>query len=131
MSESFVVLRSCFGSHYSAEMLKADVVVVPLSKHDISAGQMVALHGLACGKPVIITDTPIVREYFERTEPVLIVRPEDSQAIVDALRALADREDVLSIERNARAVFEARFNERVYAERLYAAITDYLKSCGK
>jgi glycosyltransferase involved in cell wall biosynthesis len=83
----------------------ARAVVVPLRTIRRSAGLITYLNAMALGKPVIVSDTPAVREYVEHERTGLVVPPED----VDALRTAigwtlddANRDEVVAMGRRAR-----------------------------
>lgn len=76
----------------------ARVVVVALgARPDRTAGQQTYLNAMALGKPLIVTDSPGVREYVEDGRTGIIVPPGDPQAMAEALRWMLDpanREEV-------------------------------------
>ena len=112
------VLRSCYADQYSAELIKASVVVVPLTNPEISAGQMVVMHGLACGKYVIVTETPITREYFSGIDCVAFIRQGAADELADAIETAVERisAEPHAIFLSARSVFELRFNIDCFAK---------------
>ena len=84
----------------------ARLVVVPLRTIRRSAGLITYLNAMALGKPVIVSDTPAVREYVDSGRTGLVVPPEDAAALRDAIRWVADPAngtEVASIGRRARA----------------------------
>jgi len=69
-------------------------VIVSLSEVAILMGQMVALHALCCGKPVIIAEMSNIRAYFESLEVVALLALRDADAMVSAIerfRSVQDR----------------------------------------
>ncbi len=118
------VLRNCHGENYSRELTKASIVVLPLVNPEISAGQMVAMHALAAGKPVVITSTPVTKEYFEDVSMVWFVEPNDVAAMIAAIkevRSLMLREPN-TVFTEARQAFEDHFAIDRYAERVCRAL---------
>jgi len=106
-----------------AELLReAGVVVVPIRAGiDRSAGQQTYLNAMALGKPVIVTDTPGVRDYIEDRETGLIVPPGDAEALAGAIRWVLDPGNRTEVERmrlKARHVARARFSRRNYIAHL-------------
>jgi glycosyltransferase involved in cell wall biosynthesis len=102
-----------------AELLRqASVVVVPIRAGvDRSAGQQTYLNAMALGKPVIVTDTPGVRDYIEDRETGLIVPPGNTEALAETIRWALDpsnRADVARIRIRAREVARSRFSRRDY-----------------
>lgn len=75
-------------------MAACHVVVVPL-KHNLHAsGLTVVLEAVACGKPVIASDTGGLRHYFSDTE-VTYVPPGDPEALRQAVSTLFANEAAL------------------------------------
>jgi len=84
----------------------ARLVVVPLRTVRRSAGLITYLNAMALGKPVIVSDTPAVREYVEHERTGLVVPPEDVDALRGAIEwALDDRnrQEVEAMGKRARA----------------------------
>lgn len=118
------VLRSCYGEDYVRELMNAEAVVVPLGVRDISAGQMVLLEAMACGRPTIITRTPTVEDYVSHGHESLLVPPGDVQALREAIVRLEnDKALAAALGAAAREAFEARFTMRVFVRNLVAAVS--------
>jgi glycosyltransferase involved in cell wall biosynthesis len=66
---------------------RARIVVVPLFDTNVSSGQLVLLHAMALGKPVIATRTSGTEDYIESFVNGVLVPPSDP----DALRKAIDR----------------------------------------
>lgn len=118
------ILRACYGADYIKEIKDSDIVVVPLSVTDISAGQMVIIQAMAYGKPVVVTNTPTISDYIVDGENGLLVRHRDP----DDLRAkvLALRDDPLLRARlaaGARQTYETQFSQRAHVRHIVRAIT--------
>lgn len=58
-----VFLRNCHGNEYISKLHQAEIVVIPLARDDISAGQMVLLHAMAYRKPIIASDCISIKNY--------------------------------------------------------------------
>lgn len=107
------------------ELLRnARVVVVPLAdREDRTAGQQTYLNAMALGKPVIVTDSPGVREYVEDGRTGIVVPPADPAALASALRFVLDPANVAEIERMSAAAAHTartRFSPESYAAALLA-----------
>lgn len=63
----------------------ASVVVVPLNETHISTGQLVMLHAMAAGRPVIATRTSGTVDYITHGENGLLVPPHDPRALRSAI----------------------------------------------
>jgi hypothetical protein len=101
------------------ELLReAGVIVVPLRAGvDRSAGQQTYLNAMALGKPVIVTDTPGVRDYIDDRDTGLIVPPGDAEALAGAITWVLDPDNRAEVERirvRARDVARTRFSRRNY-----------------
>ena len=113
------VLRRCHGDEYLRHLLEAAVVVVPLLVGDISAGQMVMIQAMACGRPMVVTDTPTTREYVSHGVEALLVPMGDAAAMAGAIAALlgdAALRDRLG--RSAAEAFHRRFSTEAYVRAL-------------
>lgn len=81
------------------------------------------LEALACGRPVVATDLPGVREAVEDGRDALLVPPADEAALCDALVALAgDAARRAALGRAGRAHAERDFDQRRQQAELWAAI---------
>ena len=83
------------------ELLRnARAVVVPLAtRDDRTAGQQTYLNAMALGKPVVVTDSPGVREYVEDGKTGLVVPPNDAEALAKALRWVLDPANAQKVDR--------------------------------
>jgi glycosyltransferase involved in cell wall biosynthesis len=91
------------------ELLRnARAVVVPLAdRGDRTAGQQTYLNAMALGKPVVVTDSPGVREYVEDGRTGIVVPPGDAAALADALRWVLDPANASAVERMTTAAADA------------------------
>ena len=79
---SFAELRNYYGS--------AKAVVVPLNGVTYAAGVTGAVEAMACGRPVIATETAGIAEYLGQIDPRLRVPPGDPDRMAQAVQFLAD-----------------------------------------
>ncbi len=78
-------------AEFSKLLEGARVVVVPLQDRRISTGQIVILHAMALGKPVIVTRTSGSVDYIDDGENGLLVPPSDPEALRRAIdRVMSD-----------------------------------------
>jgi glycosyltransferase involved in cell wall biosynthesis len=92
---------------------EADVVVLPSTYNEGVPRSL--LEALACGKPVVTTDWKGCRDTVEHEGNGLLVRPNDTASLIDALGSLATC-DIGMLERlgrRSRHVAEQRFDERI------------------
>jgi hypothetical protein len=107
------------------ELLRAaKAVVVPLEdRDDRTAGQQTYLNAMALGKPVVVTDSPGVRDYVEDGRTGLVVAPGDAAAMARALRWTLDPANAAAIDAMtdaARREATTRFAPESYARSLLA-----------
>jgi glycosyltransferase involved in cell wall biosynthesis len=77
-----------------------------------------AFQALACGTPLVTSDTPAARELLVDGESALLVPPGDAGALVGALRRVAtEPETARHLAGGGRAVYEARASEQVTGQR--------------
>lgn len=112
-------------------MRAAAVCVAPLRADDRNLSQgaspLKLLEYMACGRPVVASDLPIVREVTANGECVLLARPDDPAALADGLIALlSDPARAADLGRRAAEHVHQHYTWAVAVERLlgvYAAIT--------
>ena len=122
------VLRDCFGQAYLRQLLAADIVAVPLHATDISAGQMVFIQAMALGRPLVVTDSPTVRDYLQDGLTALLVPPGDAGAFAVAIRRLLDDPAFAhTLGTRARAHFQAQLSGEAHQQRVVDAI---VRHCG-
>jgi glycosyltransferase involved in cell wall biosynthesis len=99
----------------------ARLVVIPLKDSPQPSGQSVCLQAMACGKPVVLTDTRGLwsREMMRDGENVLLVPPGDADALVRTIqRLMEDSGERGRIGRRARETACAEGNIEGFALRL-------------
>jgi len=75
-------------AEFSKLLEGARVVVVPLQDRRISTGQVVILHAMALGKPLIVTRTSGSADYIDDGRNGLLVPPSDPEALRRAIDRL-------------------------------------------
>lgn len=101
----------------------AALVAIPLKDSLQPSGQSVCLQAMACGKPVVLTDTRGLwsREMMRDGENVLLVPPGDGDALLRTIqRLMEDAGERERIGRHARETACAEGNIEGFAERLEA-----------
>ena len=122
------IMQQCFGMDYLWQLLRADVVVVPLRVNDISAGQMVFVQAMALGRPLIVTAAASVGDYLEDGKTALLVPVGDKEALRAAItRLLSDRPLAEQLGRNARASFMSKLSEDRHIRQLVDTVQTH---CG-
>jgi glycosyltransferase involved in cell wall biosynthesis len=82
-------------------------------------GLTALLEALACARPVVVTERPILRDYVTDGETALVVPPEQPDALSAAIaQILDDRELASRLGTAARRSVEQSFTSRQFAERI-------------
>jgi glycosyltransferase involved in cell wall biosynthesis len=105
---------------------RAAVVVVPLQPGtDYAAGVNAVLEAMAMQKPLIVSDTPGIRDYVAANETARLVPPGDPDALACALsELLEDRAHAHALARNARRVIDDGRNLDGYVAAVIAAVRE-------
>ena len=86
-----------------------------------------AYHALACGTPLITSDTPAARELLRDGENALLVPPGDPAALAEAMRRLAaDPELGRALSRGGLTVYEEQASEEVLGARWRSLLEELL-----
>ena len=110
---------------YFSLLARATVVALPLRPVNHAAGLSVVLDTMSAGKPIVCTDTPVVREYVEDGVTGCLVPAGDVAAMRDALQSLLnDPEKRTAMGQAARQRYEGRFTYAAFARRAYAILCD-------
>lgn len=75
---------------------RCSMVVVPLKRLVKSTGQVVFLEAMALGKPVVATNTIGTQDYIEHGVTGILVPPEDSGAMQDAVKGFIESPSIYS-----------------------------------
>jgi glycosyltransferase involved in cell wall biosynthesis len=98
---------------------RAAVALVALRPNLHVSGVTVALEAMACGRPVVITDTPGMRDYVEHGVTGLLVPPGDVEALADAVAGLLlDPDRSAQLGRAGRRSVEERYTTVTQARQL-------------
>lgn len=108
-TKNVVCLKNTFGDAYLKEIAKAHAVIVPLKSERISSGQLVLLHAMMLGKPVIVTHNSAVQDYICNGVNGIVIEKTD-EALDEALKRLEDHDYYHQICNNARETFEHEFS---------------------
>jgi glycosyltransferase involved in cell wall biosynthesis len=101
------------------EYRRAAVVAVALRPNLHVSGVTVALEAMACGRPVVVTDTPGMRDYVDDGRTGVLVPAGDAAAMARAVGGLLDDPDRADAMGAAgRAVLERRFTTRTQSAAL-------------
>ncbi len=98
--------------------------VIPLKK-DIQypSGVRGALEAMSLGKPVIMTKTPVMEEYFKDGTHLLFIEPESPAAMVSAIKRLGEQAELReALVKNAKKLVKTRYQQSVVINKLEAII---------
>lgn len=117
---------SWHGAELSDERLRelyqrARAVVVPLKESNQPSGQSVTLQAMACGAPVVLTETEGLwsREQMVEGRNVLFIPPSEPGRLAERVRELiADSQLCSRLEKAGRATVEQSGNIELFAERV-------------
>ena len=107
-----------------AAYARAGCVVLPQRRDGYAYGSeggglTALLEAMAMGKPLVVSERAILRDYIDDGVEALVVPPEDPAALREAVeRVLGDRELALRLGRAARARVERAHTTRGFAARL-------------
>ena len=83
------------------------------------SGMSVLLEAMACSRPVVVTDTPGLREYVRDGETGVVVQPGDADALATGVGdLLADPDRARALGVAGRKAVTEYFSTRKQAERL-------------
>jgi glycosyltransferase involved in cell wall biosynthesis len=119
------VFRNLYNEDYLRVLAEADIVVVPLSADDVSAGQMVLLQSFALRKPVVMTRTSTTVDYMDDGVEGFMVGIGKTDEMRSAIVRLLDN-CKLREEFGAKAErrFQSDFVTEVFVGRLISAINE-------
>jgi glycosyltransferase involved in cell wall biosynthesis len=101
---------------YRDLLASASVVVVPLHSAMHASGISTLLEAMALGKPIVVSDSPGIRDYIVNETNCLVVACNDSAALRAAItRLIEDQEFRTRLGKNARAFAEQRCSPEALA----------------
>ncbi len=105
---------------------QADVTVVSLLPNDYSAGLTVMLEAIACGSPVVISETKGLAQRFIADDLVIGVPPQDATALRTAIEGiLSDAEAAAARAQRARTRLLSHHTSSIYVDELVEALETY------
>lgn len=101
-------LHDCHGDDYLKELAGCHGVIIALQDENISSGQLVLLHAMMLGKPVIITKNNALQEYVLDGQTGLVIE-KTAAALKEALEALDDTPRYEKMSAGARNHYERNY----------------------
>lgn len=115
--ENIICYNDCRDEAYLKKIAQCYAVIMPFYDENISAGQMVALHAMMLGKPVICTKSATITDYVEPDETALMI-VKDSDELHKAMAKLSDQTFYKKMADNARNFFVNNYREDAFAENI-------------
>lgn len=84
------VCRDTYDNHYFQLLAGAEVVVLPLKRPQVTSGQMVLLHAMALGRPIVMTRSCAADDYLEDGATALLMDPGSPESLCRQVRTLLD-----------------------------------------
>jgi len=112
---------------------QASLVVLPLRRTQLSSGHMVLLEAMSYGKPVIVADTPGVRDYVGE-DTVVFYEPENPLDLAHKIRSSLeniDQESIRSRALRAHKLYWSTYRHAHLIQRLLRALTDQIALEGR
>jgi glycosyltransferase involved in cell wall biosynthesis len=108
---------------------RARVVVIPLVDVDFQAGSLVMYEAMACGRPVIASETTGQRDIVRPSETGVLVRPGDPHALRARLsEMLKSPVKAEQMGRRARDLVEAGLNLDTYVAKVVAILEEVART---
>ncbi len=105
----------------------AEFTVTPVKNAPRDSGHSATLQAMACGKAVILSNTPGLwdRGHMRHLETCYLVEPENPLALREAIENLASDPDLCRrLGHNARQLVEQRYSSRAFGQRLQQVIEE-------
>lgn len=116
-ADNIRVLGNCFGDDYLKEIAGCKAVIVPLKDENISSGQLVALHAMMFGKPLIVTKGTSLNQYVIEKENGIYME-KTAESMNEAISYLQDPAACEMMGASARRMFEERHSLSKMAEKI-------------
>lgn len=109
---------------YYSTLAGAAIVVLPLRSTNHAAGLSLLLPAMSAGRPIICSDTPVIREYVRDGETALLVPPNDAVALRNTVaRLMADDNLRQSLGRHARQHWQEQHTQVAFAAKVDQILT--------
>lgn len=112
------ILHDCFGTKMREQMSKCHIVVVPLKDLNVSSGQLVILHAMAMGKPIVCTDCAGVKDYVVNGQTGKLVTNQDENWANAILQMYSDNDTYKRMQYASQELYRKSFTEIAMFERI-------------
>ena len=114
LTKNIKIEENCFGREMYIKMAHCHCVVVPLKNRSVSSGQLVVLHAMSLGKPIIGTDADGIKDYVQEGVTGFLI-DNKKESLLSALHCLSEQSEYEHFSRNARECYLKNFtNEAMY-----------------
>lgn len=120
-NQKVTVNNNCFGADYMRALAGAHAVIISLENDKISSGQLVLLHAMMLGKPVIITKNSALNDYLQNGKTGFVIEKRQEQ-LDEALHKLEDEREYARISKSARDFYLSNCTLSAEAEQVAAII---------
>jgi len=120
-NQKVTVNNNCFGEDYMRALAGAHAVIISLEDDRISSGQLVLLHAMMLGKPVIVTKNCALKEYLQNEITGFVIEKRREQ-LDEALHKLEDKSVYAQISKCARDFYLKNCTLSAEAEQVAAII---------
>lgn len=115
------ILEDCFGREMYTKMAHCHCVVVPLRNHSVSSGQLVVLHAMSLGKPVICTDADGIKDYVEEGVTGFLI-DNKKESLLSALHCISEQSTYDRFSYNARESYLKNFSNEAMYKRISSVV---------
>lgn len=118
------LLKEVEYDRYLELMRDTRLIVLPLCETDAPTGQTVLLEAIAMGKAIVVSKVASVIDYVDDGKDVILVKPRDSDDLVEAIRRfMIDDEKLRALGTNARHATEESMRFERMMDEVSLAIT--------
>lgn len=125
-TENVRLLKSCYGDDYLRMIAGSHAVIISLKDDGISSGQLVLLHAMMLGKPVIMTRNTAMNAYILDGITGILIDKEKEQ-LSEALLRLGNETAYTEMSKNARKFFLEKFTLEKEAEQVALLVRQQVK----
>lgn len=112
-NKNVTIKRNVFGDDYYRAMAKSHIVIVSLNDPNISSGQLVFIHAMQFGKPIICTSSNAIDDYIKDGLNGKIIE-KNSEKLEEAIKDIEKNYEFYS--KNSREYYENNFTLKKMAE---------------
>lgn len=108
-SNNIEILNNCYEDEYFFQLANCYAVIIPLEDTNISSGQLVIIHAMMYGKPIIVTHNNTLGIYIKNQETGLIINKTEDD-LSKAIEWLQDDTNYKIMAEKERLHYEEQFS---------------------